>query len=177
MTSKLLDLIAQLEATIDDSPRPRINAGSKRIVDMDAVSDLFSDLRVSIPDELRWAQNVLAEKDEIIEDAHRQAEMIVIEAREQREKLIDAQSISIEAELRARELIDRAKKSADLITEGARSYTDDILFDLKRYLNEYVTIIEKNRLELHDAYDPEEDAQAAPEEVELPAEETEEQEQ
>jgi len=65
-------------------------------------------------------------------------------------------------------MIYRAKNNADIITQGARNYTDDILYDLQRYLREYIDIIEKNREELHRAYDPEE-AAPAPEDTELPA--------
>lgn len=169
MSTKILDLLAQLETAIDESPRPRISAGAKRIVDMDALADVFSDLRVTIPDEIRWAQGVLSERDETVAAARREAEEIVKEAREQREKLIDKESISAEAELRAREMIYRAKSNAEIITDGARHYTDDILYDLQRYLREYVEIIDKNREELHRAYDPEEPT-PAPEDTELPDE-------
>ncbi|MGI6151385.1 MAG: hypothetical protein ACOYIR_05490 [Christensenellales bacterium] len=169
MSTKILDLLAQLETAIDESPRPRISAGAKRIVDMDTLADIFSDLRVSIPDEIRWAQAVLAERDETIAAARKEAEEIVREAKEQREKLIDGASISAEAELRAKEMIYRAKNNAEIITKGARDYTDDILYDLQRYLREYIDIIEKNREELHRAYDPEESA-PAPEDAEFPDE-------
>ena len=172
MSTKILDLLAQLESAIDESPRPRISAGAKRIVDMDTLADIFSDLRVTIPDEIRWAQAVLAERDETLAAARREAEEIVREAKEQREKLINQESISAEAELRAKEMIYRAKSNAEIITKGARNYTDDILYDLQRYLKEYIDIIEKNRQELHKAYDPEEPA-PAPEDSELPEAEAE----
>lgn len=169
MSTKILDLLAQLETAIDESPRPRISAGAKRIVDMDALADYFSDLRVSIPDEIRWAQGVLSERDEMIASARREAEEIVRESKEQREKLIEKESISAEAELRAREMIHRAKNNAEIITDGARHYTDDILYDLQRYLREYIEIVEKNREELHRAYDPEESAPES-DDTELPDE-------
>lgn len=169
MSTKILDLLAQLESAIEESPRPRIGTGSKRIVDMDVLADIFSDLRVTIPDEIRWAQAVLAERDETLANARKEAEEIVREAKEQREKLINRESITAEAELRAKEMIYRAKNNADIITQGARNYTDDILYDLQRYLREYIDIIEKNRQELHRAYDPEEVA-PAPEDTELPEE-------
>jgi len=169
MSTKILDLLAQLEAAIDESPRPRISAGSKRIVDLESLNDIFSDLRVTIPDEIRWAQGVLAERDETMEEARREAEEIVKEAKDQREKLIDQESVSAEAELRAREMIYRAKSNSQIITDGARHYTDDILYDLQRYLREYIDIIDKNREELHRAYEPEEPA-PAPDDSEIPEE-------
>ena len=82
MSTKILDLLAQLEVQIDESPRPKIGGNSKRIVDVEPLSDLFSDLRVTIPDEIRWAQAVLAEKEETLAAARREAEEIVREAQE-----------------------------------------------------------------------------------------------
>ena len=152
MSTKILDLLAQLELQIDESPRPKIGGNTKRIVDTEQLSDLFSDLRVTIPDEIRWAQSVLAEKEETLATARREAEEIVREAKEQREKLLNESSITEEAENRARDMILKARTNADIITDGARRYTDDILVDLQRYLGEYIDIIEKNRGELSDAY-------------------------
>ena len=160
MSTKILDLLAQLEAQIDNSPRPRIGGGNKRTVDVEPLRDIFSDLRVTIPDEIRWAQSVLNERDDILETAKKQAETIVLEARQQREKLLDESNITREANRRAEELLRHARENAELVTSGARSYTDDILFDLQRYLREYIDIIDHNREELHQAYSP--DAQAEP---------------
>ena len=154
MSTKILDLLAQLEAHIDDSPRPRMGGSTKRIVDVEPLRDLFSDLRVTIPDEIRWAQSILSERDEILEKARQEAETIVLEAKEQREKLLDDSNIIREANRRAAQTLSRSRESAEMVTSGARNYTDDILLDLQRYLREYIDIIDQNREELHQAYTP-----------------------
>ena len=61
-------------------------------------------------------------------------------------------------------MILKARNNAEIITDGARRYTDDILVDLQRYLGEYIEIIEKNRRELSEAYAQEGEEPEAPQE-------------
>lgn len=55
---------------------------------------------------------------------------------------------------KAESMLRRARENSDIVVSGARNYTDDILFDLQRYMREYIEIIDKNREELHVAYTP-----------------------
>ena len=154
MSTSILDLIAQLESQIDESPRPKIGGGNKRVVDTAALFDIISDLRVTIPEEVRWAQSVLADKEAILQNAQEEANQILEQAKEERGRLVDQEEILTEARKRAESMLRRARENSDIVVSGARNYTDDILFDLQRYMREYIEIIDKNREELHVAYTP-----------------------
>ena len=132
MSTSILDLIAQLESQIDESPRPKIGGGNKRVVDTAALFDIISDLRVTIPEEVRWAQSVLADKEAILEKAQEEANQILEQAKEERGRLIDQEEILTEVRKRAESMLRRARENSDIVVSGARNYTDDILFDLQR---------------------------------------------
>lgn len=153
--SNIFELIAKLENEIKHSPKPRISGGNKRIVDCDRMLDILGDLKVSIPDEIRQAQAVLTEKNNLLEEARNTASSLMSDARLQSERMISREGVLEEARYRGEQIVLRAEENADVIAQSARTYTDEILIDVQRYLQEYVTIIENNRQELHTAYQAE----------------------
>lgn len=161
MSRGLVDLIVQLEAEIEASPKPRLGGGNRRVVDCERILDLLGDIKVSIPDEIRQAAAVLAEKESIIASAQTQAAALLANARVKGERLVSREGVIEEARLRAENIVERAHHNADVIAQGARNYTDEILTDVQRYLQEYVDIIEKNRMELDTAYTPPKDQSAS----------------
>lgn len=152
MSTKILDLIAQLEAEIFESPKPKIGGAHKRIVDYEHIKDLIGDIRVTIPDEIRVAQSVLNERDMLLNKASLEAKSIYETARNERDQLVREEEVYKEATKKAREITQAAREAARSITMGACSYADDILLDLLRYINDYSGIIDKNRLELQQMY-------------------------
>jgi hypothetical protein len=150
--SNIFELIAKLENEIKHSPKPRISGGNKRIVDCDRMLDILGDLKVSIPDEIRQAQAVLTEKNNLLEEARNTASSLMSDARLQSERMISQEGVLEEARNRGEQIVLRAEENADIIAQGARTYTDEILSDVQRYLEEYIAIIENNRRELQVAY-------------------------
>lgn len=152
MSTNILDLIAQLETVIEESPRPKIGGSNRRIVDRETIIDLIGDLRVTIPDEVRWAQSVLAEKDSILAKAREEAETLQREAKAQHELLVSEHEVYRDASERSEKMLKSARDAAAMTSDGAKNYADDILVDLQRYLREYGDIIESNRRELKQSY-------------------------
>ena len=152
MSTKILDLIAQLEVEIAESPKPKVGGAHKRLVDFDRIMDLIGDIRVTIPDEVRVAQSVLNEREMLLGKANTEAKNIYDNAVAEREKMISQEEIMHEAQERAHETTRLAKENARTIALGACNYADDILSDLQRYIHDYSTIIESNREELHAKY-------------------------
>jgi hypothetical protein len=157
MKSEIFELIGRMEEEIKASPKSRLQGGSKKSVDADQLLELLSELKVVIPNEVRAAMNLLADKEHILAQARDEAARMLAEARQQREKLVSSEAILEESRKRAEGIVQRAEHNAALITDGARNYTDEILLDLQRYLKEYTNIIEKNRKELHMVYAPQQE--------------------
>lgn len=152
MSNGILELITMLEEEINQSPKPRISVGNKRIVDCDRILDILGDLKVSIPEEVRQASAVLAEKENLLTDARVTSASMLSDARVQSERMLSKEGIIEEARHRAEQIVDRAEENAETIAQGARNYTDEILIDIQRYLREYIEIVENNRMELNQVY-------------------------
>lgn len=167
---KIFEIIADIKAAIEDSPRPKLSSGNKRILDADLLFDLLGDLQVSIPEDVRRANSVLLEADntisnakdaaqDLLVDAQNQADGIVSQAQQQAqqleynaqqyyEQLVSEHTVLEEAQKRAQLLDRKAEHNATVVYDGAKRYADEILADVQRFLGEYQYLIGQNRDEL-----------------------------
>src|SRR6185436_957954 len=94
----------------------------KLFVDEDRVLDLIDQMRVSIPDEVKKAQQVLAQRDRILAQAQEEAARTVQLAKEKVEQLVDRESVVMAAQTRADQILKTAKADADAIRADADDY-------------------------------------------------------
>jgi cell division septum initiation protein DivIVA len=181
---KIYEIIEQFEDLIENSPKPKLSGGStKRIVDIEEIYDLLGDLKTTIPEDIRRANGIVAEKRNLIDgaedhardlvqeaegqasamlaDAKAKAEQLLQKAKGEYERLIAEDEIYLEAQRRAQLLALKAEYSANEVYENAKIYADEILADLERFLGEYKRLVEVNRRDL-DARTPRPAALAQP---------------
>lgn len=167
---QIFSIISQIEQVVENSPRPKLGGNTKRTVDVDEIYDLLGDLKVTIPEDIRRANSVLIEADnivahaeehanELVADAQAHAESLVAQAEEQArgiaeeaerqfEQRLSEHEITGEAQRRAAALASMAENNATIVYEGAKQYADDILADLQRFLVQYQNLVAENRAEL-----------------------------
>jgi vacuolar-type H+-ATPase subunit H len=114
---EILELIDHLEDLIVQSRR--LPVGGNLVVDRKRMLDLIDQLRLSVPDDIRRASQVLESRDQLLAEAREQASRTAAAAAAERERLIDSNNIVNEARERAQSLIveaeDRARRT---ITEA-----------------------------------------------------------
>ena len=104
------------------------------VVDEDRVLDLIDQMRVSIPDEVKKAQQVLAQRDRVLAQAQEEAARTVQLAKEKGEQLVDRESIVMAAQTRADQILQTAKADADAIRADADDYALEMLTQLETEL-------------------------------------------
>ena len=87
-------------------------------------------------------------RDSIIATAEANASSIIAEAEAEREEILDEHDITLEAQRRADLLQRKAEYNAKNVYENAKSYADDVLGSLMRFLDDYYAMVENNRNEL-----------------------------
>ncbi|MEG1893022.1 MAG: hypothetical protein RR232_00755 [Clostridia bacterium] len=167
---KIFGILEQIEETVEDSPKPKLGGGNRRVVDADEIFDLLGDLKVTIPEDIRRANSVIveaknitsnaddyardtvqkaqADAEKIIADADERAEQIMIKTKEECERLISEEEIYKEAQRRAQLLAAKAEYNANCVYEDAKVYADEVLVDLERFIAEYDQMIKVNRRDL-----------------------------
>lgn len=151
----ILHLVDRLEELFNAS-RP-IPLTHSVIVDEDKFLDIIDQMRISIPEEVKKAQQVNAQKERIIAQAQEESNRTVQAAREKAEQLVDKESLVVEAQRRGVQIIEQARLEADDVRVGADQYAMDSLAgietELMRLLNQVRNGIEVLQQKLPPAAD------------------------
>ena len=87
-------------------------------------------------------------RDSIITTAEANASSIIAEAEARREEILDEHDITLEAQRRADLLLRKAEYNAKNVYENAKSYADEVLASLMQFLDDYYSVVERNRKDL-----------------------------
>ena len=92
------------------------------VINEDQMIDLIDQMRISIPEEIKRSQQILAQRDRILAQAKDEHDRMIEIANEKREQLISSHEISIEAQNRAKQIISQAQTEAEVIKQEADKY-------------------------------------------------------
>ena len=101
------------------------------IVDEDRMLDIIDQMRISIPDEIKRSQQILAQRDRILAQAKEEHDRTIEIAKEKREQLTSSSEITAEAKKRADQIISQAYTEAEVIKREADKYALDTLKHLE----------------------------------------------
>jgi F0F1-type ATP synthase membrane subunit b/b' len=110
-------------------------------------------MRVTIPEEVKKAQQLLAQKDRILAQAQEEAGRIVTLAKEKAEQIVEREAIVKSAQTRASQIVSQAREDANVTRHEADDYVTKSLENLEeeisRLLNQVrngIRKIEEDRL-------------------------------
>jgi hypothetical protein len=134
----ILHLVDRLEELFNES-RP-IWFTHSVIVDEDRMLDLIDQMRVSIPEEIKKAQQILVQRDRVLAQAQEEANRTLALAREKSEQLVERDSIAQAAQGRADQIIAQARMEGEATRHEADEYVLDTLnrleMEMDRILNQ-----------------------------------------
>jgi cell division septum initiation protein DivIVA len=134
----ILYLVDRLEELFNTS-RP-IPLTHNVIVDEDRMLDLIDQMRVTIPEEVKKSQDVLARRDRILAQAQEEANRTLAIAREKSKQLTEQNSVVKAAKARAEEIKQQAQAEAEETRREADKYVIQTLsrleMELERPLNQ-----------------------------------------
>jgi len=136
MSSRIEQIIEEIEEYIDRDCKFQPLSTTKIIVNKEHLEELLRELRLKTPDEIKRYQKIIANRDAILADA--QADAMIEEAQVQTTELVSeheimqqayaqANEIVTQATAQAQEIIDNATSDANAIRIGAIQYTDDLM--------------------------------------------------
>lgn len=104
------------------------------IVDEDRMLDIIDQMRVTIPDEIKKAQQLLAQRDRMLAQAQEEANRTLALAREKGEQIIEQDVVVKAAKERADQILAQAEKDVESIKRDADVYALQTLADLEMEL-------------------------------------------
>ena len=123
----------------------RIPLTGKVMVDGDMILEFIDKIHASLPYELKQAQQILEQRDVIVEGALSQSKRIEVEAREQASHLTTETEVYREAVRCSEALFAEAKRDTAEMRREALMYSDDIFHQLEVNLEKLIFSIKKNR--------------------------------
>ncbi len=122
-------LVDQLETALNDSKRVPMSA--YLLVNEDSVYNLIDQLRVAIPEEIKRAGRVEAERDRILAQAKEEGDRIRELARQEAGDLVERDRVVISAQDRADNILEHARQDSDVLVQDADAYVIGVLSKLE----------------------------------------------
>jgi F0F1-type ATP synthase membrane subunit b/b' len=132
----ILHLVDRLEELFNESrPVPMIR---KVIVDEEKMLSIIDQMRVSIPEEIKKAQQLLSQRDRLLAQSQEEANRTLQLAREKADQLVSKDAIIQGAQTRAAQLIEQARIDNDVARKEVDLYVINSLYALENELGHLI---------------------------------------
>jgi regulator of protease activity HflC (stomatin/prohibitin superfamily) len=125
----ILQLIDRLEELFNDAKA--VPFTHNVIVDEDRMLELIDQMRIAIPEEVKKAQQVVAQRDRVMAQAQEEANRTVQLARDKAAEMAQKDIITQEAQRRADQILSQARAEAEAIRADADNYVLETLMQLQ----------------------------------------------
>lgn len=129
----ILHLVDRLEELFNESRS--LPFTHSVVVDEERILDIIDQMRVSIPDEIKKSQQLLAQRDRIIAQAKEEADRTLAIAREKSDQLVDRDAIVEAARARAEQIMEQARVENEKTKREADEYALQTLTGLEGELD------------------------------------------
>ena len=132
-------LVDRLEQVLSESRRLPLTA--MLLVDEDQIFNIVDQMRVAIPEEVKRANRVEAEKERILAQAKEEAERIRQLAKQEASELVRRDNVTLNAEQRANSVLEHAHHEAEALRRDADIYVLDVLTKLEEDLVHSLNVV------------------------------------
>ena len=133
----ILHLVDRLEELFNES---RAFPFTRNVmVDEDKMLDIIDQMRVTVPEEVKKAQQLLSQKDRILAQAQEEASRIVTLAKEKAEQIVEREAIVKSAQTRATQIVNQAREDATVTRRDADDYVIDSLQSMEEEITRLLT--------------------------------------
>ncbi|MGN0710597.1 MAG: ATPase [Anaerovoracaceae bacterium] len=126
---KVLELLDEIEEIVDTSTSFPLTG--KIMVDAEEILEIVKEIRVELPDEIQQAQWIKDERQRILEEAKKEYETVITDAKRQAEVMIENDDIVVQSKMRADEIMRIAEENCKQLKLNTFDYIDSILFNFQ----------------------------------------------
>ncbi|MDD6284732.1 MAG: ATPase [Firmicutes bacterium] len=145
------ELLDQLDAIIEGSMKM---PGRRILVDADKLRDIIDDIRLNVPQEVKQARGIVADRAEIITSAKREAEEKIHAAEERARAMVAQEEITKLAQQKANEIIAQAQQKTREMRQAAQEFVEEIMRRADEGLTENLAEVRKTRQSLKSKIPP-----------------------
>ncbi len=153
METDVLELINELEDIIDKGVA--VPFTGRCLLDKEELLELIQEIKLRLPKDLEQAKWIKAERQNIINDASKEADEIIKNANDKLIAMVDENEITRRASQQAAEIMDQVNAESKATKEASYKYADYLLenvetvvFKTIRDLEQCINIVKDNRNQL-----------------------------
>lgn len=120
----------------------------RAMLDVEEVKDILEEIREAMPQEIRQAKAIVADRTQIISDAKREAETIVRVAEERARAMVNQDEIVKQAQQKANEMLAQAQSRFRKMQKACNVYIDDLMQRTDEGLTANLAELRKTRQEI-----------------------------
>ncbi len=123
-------------------------SGGKTVVNAERLKDIIDEMKENIPQEIKQAKSIVADRNNILSSAKKEAEEIVQAAEARAKDMTERHEITRNARQSAEEILNKANEEADKIRNAANSYIESIMKKADEGLSANLAQLQKTRQSL-----------------------------
>ena len=132
-------LVDRLEEVFNNSLRVPLSA--YLLINEDQIFSIIDQMRVAVPEEVKRANRIEAEKERILAQAHEEANRIRELAKQEASELVRRDSVLMAAQQRSDNILERGRREADVLRQDADAYVMEVLTRLEEDLLRYLSVV------------------------------------
>ena len=161
MSSNIEDIIGSLYDMVQDA-RAMPLAADKCILERDRVLDMLDEIIAQLPGELKQSRTIVESRNELINQARREAEGIIRQAEEQARQMVTKEAIYAEAKKRSEELVGQTQNRINQLRKAGNEYMDDALRQTEETITKALNEVRDTRMKFRTVTEAQEQRRAAP---------------
>lgn len=142
------DIIGSLYDLVQDARSMPLSA-DKCVIERDRVLDMLDEIIAQLPSELKQSRTIVESRNELINQARREAETILRQAQDQAKQLVTQEAVYLEAQARGEELIAQAQNRANQLRKACNDYMDDALRQTEETIANALEDVRETRMKFH----------------------------
>ena len=138
------DILEMMDDLLDNAAAVPVSV-KKSIVDCDLMRDYINEIRLNLPQEIKQAKLIVRDRQQIINDANKEADNIIRRAEDRAKLLVSNEEITKAAKAGAVNITNQAQAKAKEIKSAADSYIDKVLLKAEEGLQASLSDVRKTR--------------------------------
>jgi len=134
MEVNIIELLEYLQDLVENSPK--VPMSGKVMIDKREIIEVVDQIINYMPDQFKKAEWVMNERERILNEAKKEYDSVRRETMTMMKQNVENHDIVKEAKIRAQEIIASAQRDAKAIRLGSRDYSDEILTQLDKEIEE-----------------------------------------
>ena len=159
MSTNIEDIIGSLYDMVQDA-RTMPLAADKCILERDRVLDILDEIIAQLPAELKQSRTIVESRNELINQARREAESILRQAQEQAQQMVTKEAVYKEAKQKSDELVGQTQDRINLLRKAGNEYMDEALRQTEETITKALADVRETRMKFRTVTEAQEQRRA-----------------